>query len=881
MNSILIVAAWCCCDPHIKTLDGMNYTFNGLGEYVMVDAHDGTFQLQARTKLAQGNSSIATIFSAGVAKEENTSIIEVRVKERGGLQVLIDQAIYNGYNNLTNRTEEVGRNLSVSKPEENCLQVSFPSTMLIKFCEKKEMLSFVVTPAEDYKKSTKGLLGTWNDDPDDDFTLPNGTVLPSSSTMREIHFEFGVKWQIIQSQSLFTYGHNESVDTFFDPDFEPMFADNIIWENNSTKEKAEAQCGDDHECLFDVASTNDLSVGMVTKDLNIQLVNESKTLDNFPPKIVTVSNVINATLHETVELKITAVDNDTITFRVINKPAGATVSQNGIVLLFTWPVSSSAKFNLSFVATDDKGASATWSPTINMCACDHGGQCVPPEEGDKVNTDIKFVYMGCACQGGYTGRFCDNDIDACEMNGQPCYTGVTCIDLPPPANASGYKCGSCPSGYTGNGAQCVDIDECQSNLLNNCEQLCVNLPASFFCDCRDGYKLTADGDNCDDINECEPSNDCMQKCINSVGSYNCSCDEFFKPDPADWRKCVATNPCSSDHGCDHVCFKGSNNQATCACNANYELEDDGKTCRDINECDPANPLHRCSQICENTPGSYKCSCEKGFELNKDGYECEDVNECLDEDLYNCTDEFHKCVNIRGSYKCQCEQEMYFIKGKCRGLEKNETAPISVLPEPRVPSKKEKEEAVQFLITRTKGFEWDFETDKSFKEKIASVATDYCTENRKICALKEARRKRRSPLSDLYTADQVNLLPGYPSNTSDSLQVAFYVQQPLGLFIGNDSVLPNFILENIVTTHRSALEKAIGANISDIEAWFKPPTTEPNVPPTAADAKPQSLEVDCDWHGCRSGRHHLDFYCHLLVPESESKIYKGETFVRRF
>ena len=78
-----------------------------------------------------------------------------------------------------------------------------------------------------------------------------------------------------------------------------------------------------------------------------------------------------------------------------------------------------------------------------------------PEEGDKVNTDSKFVYRGCACQGGYTGRFCDSDIDACEMNGQPCYAGVKCIDLPPPANASGYTCGPCPSGYTGNGAQCV------------------------------------------------------------------------------------------------------------------------------------------------------------------------------------------------------------------------------------------------------------------------------------------------------------------------------------------------------------------------------------------------------------------------------------------
>ena len=68
------------------------------------------------------------------------------------------------------------------------------------------------------------------------------------------------------------------MDTFADLDFEPMFADNITWHNDSLRQKAEEQCGDDHECLFDVASTNDLSVGMVTKDISVQLVNESNAL---------------------------------------------------------------------------------------------------------------------------------------------------------------------------------------------------------------------------------------------------------------------------------------------------------------------------------------------------------------------------------------------------------------------------------------------------------------------------------------------------------------------------------------------------------------------------------------------------------------------------
>ena len=43
----------------------------------------------------------------------------------------------------------------------------------------------------------------------------------------------------------------------------------------------------------------------------------------------------------------------------------------------------------------------------------------------------------------------------------------------------------------------LDIDECDSGQSNNCEQLCTNLPGSFFCDCREGFKLNADARSCD------------------------------------------------------------------------------------------------------------------------------------------------------------------------------------------------------------------------------------------------------------------------------------------------------------------------------------------------------------------------------------------------
>ena len=67
------------------------------------------------------------------------------------------------------------------------------------------------------------------------------------------------------------------------------------------------------------------------------------TVENFPPVIVNVSDVINARLDGIVQFNITAKNEDTVKFEVINKPKSATVTQSGNVLYFYWPVLSSQK----------------------------------------------------------------------------------------------------------------------------------------------------------------------------------------------------------------------------------------------------------------------------------------------------------------------------------------------------------------------------------------------------------------------------------------------------------------------------------------------------------------------------------------------------------
>ena len=58
----------------------------------MVDARNGFFKLQARTKLAKGDGT-ATVFSAAVAKENNTSVVQVDLEDGGQLFLMLFEII--------------------------------------------------------------------------------------------------------------------------------------------------------------------------------------------------------------------------------------------------------------------------------------------------------------------------------------------------------------------------------------------------------------------------------------------------------------------------------------------------------------------------------------------------------------------------------------------------------------------------------------------------------------------------------------------------------------------------------------------------------------------------------------------------------------------
>lgn len=86
---------------------------------------------------------------------------------------------------------------------------------------------------------------------------------------------------------------------------------------------------------------------------------------------------------------------------------------------------------------------------------------------------------------------------------------------------------------TPNRPSCVDINECEETP-QLCQQRCTNLWGSYKCHCRPGFRLSADGRTCADVDECEEYGApntitsssqgrggflCLGHCVNEPGSF--------------------------------------------------------------------------------------------------------------------------------------------------------------------------------------------------------------------------------------------------------------------------------------------------------------------------------------------------------------------------
>ena len=180
-------------DPHILTHDGYKYTFNGKGEFILIQTSDDSFSIQARMVPANnslGNDSQATVFTAIVGEQCDSDRIQLEVAENGTAVLVNGEQI-----DFTDIKEQEFCNVTITDLGNSTFSVTFSTGTYIKVREANGFFALlIISLPEIFKKiETSGLMGSFNGNISDDL-LPNEGTIPLSlnSSIQEIHENFGL-----------------------------------------------------------------------------------------------------------------------------------------------------------------------------------------------------------------------------------------------------------------------------------------------------------------------------------------------------------------------------------------------------------------------------------------------------------------------------------------------------------------------------------------------------------------------------------------------------------------------------------------------------------------------------------------------------------------
>ncbi|KAJ8925441.1 hypothetical protein NQ315_009274 [Exocentrus adspersus] len=250
--------------------------------------------------------------------------------------------------------------------------------------------------------------------------------------------------------------------------------------------------------------------------------------------------------------------------------------------------------------------SVTCSPTMHTCSngkcidkklvCDKSNDC--GDNSDELMCDLATT-GGCRLN-----EFaCSSNSSICVLNSAKCNGTSEC-----PHHEDEKDCSDCNvDEFSCDNKKCIPVqwicdgvNDCGDNTDEKRELCSHSLDGTLQFSansCENGFRCKSG--HCISLSSvCDGKHDC----------YDDSDENGLCPQACEAMK----------HTCSQVCVPTPTGPL-CKCNPGYKLMGDGRTCKDLDECQIDPPV--CSQICNNNEASFTCDCFNGYLLRSDKKSC--------------------------------------------------------------------------------------------------------------------------------------------------------------------------------------------------------------------------------------------------------------------
>ncbi|XP_027987036.2 vitamin K-dependent protein S [Eptesicus fuscus] len=154
--------------------------------------------------------------------------------------------------------------------------------------------------------------------------------------------------------------------------------------------------------------------------------------------------------------------------------------------------------------------------------------------------------------------------------------------------------------------------------------------------------------------QCNPlpcNEDGYLSCKDGQAKFTCTCKSGWQGEKCEFDINECKNPSNINGGCSQIC-DNTPGSYQCSCKSGFVLLSNKKDCRDVDECS-VKPSICGTAVCRNTPGDFECECAEGYRYSPTSKSCEDVDECSEN---MCA---QLCVNYPGGYSCYCDGKKGF------------------------------------------------------------------------------------------------------------------------------------------------------------------------------------------------------------------------------